>query len=418
MKPHSKNLHRRFYVTSVFSILLVAISLSLLPCAVLAQEPPAGQPGTQLVDIPQVPPQNQKALFTSSSYITPVKEAELRERLKREADYFQRQASIMKTVAKLIEPTVVHIEADVSNRRSLRQGGGGQVEESGSGVIVRYKDGYYVLTNRHVISEAAPHMIRIGLADRRTLHPVRIWSDPETDIGVMEINEPNLNHALIGDSQQMEVGDFVLAVGSPFGLSRSITFGIVSAKNRRKLDLGNPQDKKGFTSQNFIQTDAAVNPGNSGGPLVNLYGEVIGINTAIASSSGGSEGIAFAIPINAVINVAHQLIDTGKVSRAYLGVTLDRHFGAAAAAEVGLPIPVGTRIDGITPETPAAAAGLQTNDVILEFNGVPIEDDDHLVTLVSLCPIGEEATMLVYRNYEKVEVKTKLMERPTNLPAE
>lgn len=416
LKLHKKPFPLPVGTCGVVAIVLVAITLNLglLPNMVLAQQPEVNRQYKTRPTAPIRLTSKSRKIYTGGNYLTPEEEAKLREHLHRESEFFERQATVMKTVVRLIEPTVVHIEADVTKRHSLRQGGGGQIEESGSGVIIRYKDRYFVLTNRHVIRDAPLHLIRIGLADRRLIHPLRVWSDPETDTAVMEIDVPQLNHARLGNSRRMEVGDFVLAVGSPFGLSRSITFGIISAKNRRKLDLGN----KILVAQDFIQTDAAVNPGNSGGPLVNLRGEVIGINTAIASSSGGSEGIAFAIPINAVINIAHQLIDTGKVSRAYLGVTLDRHFGPAAAAEVGLRIPVGTRVNGITPDTPAATAGLRINDVILKFNGVSIEDDDHLVTLVSLSPIGEEATMLIFRNYEEVIIKTKLMERPTNLPTE
>ncbi|MGD9126524.1 MAG: trypsin-like peptidase domain-containing protein [Planctomycetia bacterium] len=408
-----KPFYVRFYTHTLSAFILIALMLGLMLDTATAQQTPPGLPKDHFPQIHQ-PTKKPSFFLTGRSYLNPDEEKRLRERLIHEAEYFERQAAVMKTVARLIEPTVVHIEADVTNRRSLRQGGGGQIEESGSGVIIRYKNRYFVITNRHVVRDAPLHLIRIGLADRRSIHPTRIWSDRETDTAVMEIKARHLNHARLGDSRRMEVGDFVLAVGSPFGLSRSITFGIISAKNRRKLDLGN----KDFTSQNFIQTDAAINPGNSGGPLVNLRGEVIGINTAIASSSGGSEGIAFAMPINVVFNIARQLIDTGKVSRAYLGVTLDRHFGPAAAAEVGLQVPIGTRVNGITPGTPADKAGLRINDVILKFNGVPIEDDDHLVTLVSLSPVNEEATLLIFRNYEEMQIKTKLTERPANLPTE
>src|SRR5262249_36577839 len=149
--------------------------------------------------------------------------------------------------------------------------------------------------------------------------------------------------ARLGDSNQLEIGDYVVAVGSPFGLSQSVTSGIVSAKGRRDLDLGD----EGGRFQDFLQTDAAINPGNSGGPLINLKGEVIGINTAIASNSGGSEGIGFTIPVNMAMVIVRQLIDHGSVTRAFLGVNLDSKFNASIAARLGMPQPRGARITGI-----------------------------------------------------------------------
>ena len=163
--------------------------------------------------------------------------------------------------------------------------------------------------------------------------------------------------------------------------------------------------------QDFLQTDAAINPGNSGGPLVNLRGEVIGINTAIASNSGGNEGIGFAIPIDMFMYVAGQLIDTGKVSRAFLGVNLDSRFGPAMAAEVGLPRPAGARVNAITPKSPAEAAKLQVGDVILQFNGVAVEDDGHLVNLVSLTPVGRKVTIVIFRNRAAMTLQVEVADR-------
>ena len=175
----------------------------------------------------------------------------------------------------------------------------------------------YVLTNRHVIKHATLDNIHIRLASGQEVFPIRVWADLETDVAVMAVDSPNVVPARLGDSGNVEIGDFVLAVGSPFGLSHSVTYGIISAKGRRDLQLG----VEGVRYQDFFQTDAAINPGNSGGPLLNLRGEVIGINTAIASSSGGNEGIGFTIPINIAMFVAKQLIDQGSVVRAMLGVT-------------------------------------------------------------------------------------------------
>ncbi|MBN2022162.1 MAG: trypsin-like peptidase domain-containing protein [Pirellulales bacterium] len=350
----------------------------------------------------------QSALLTSQvqGALSPEGRDDLYRQLESQTEFLQKQAAVIKTVAKLVGPAVVHIEADVATRRSLQHGQAGRVEEAGSGVIIRRAGKDYVLTNRHVIRGATPDRVRIHLADRRLIRPLRIWEDPPTDVAVMAVDAPHLVDARLGQSDTLEIGDFVLAVGSPFGLSHSVTFGIVSAKNRRDLQLGGTSLK----FQNFIQTDAAINPGNSGGPLINLRGEVIGINTAIASSSGGNEGIGFAIPISMFMNVAGQLIDKGKVARAYLGVTIDSRFGPAMAAEVGLPRPMGARITSIADDSPARAAGLRINDVILQLDDAPIEDDAHLVNLVSVTPIGKDVTMVVYRDGKELQLKARLAE--------
>ena len=206
----------------------------------------------------------------------------------------------------------------------------------------------------------------------------------------MAVSAPDLVAAPLGDSDRLETGDFVLALGSPFGLSHSVTFGIISARGRWDLHL--PKGTIHF--QDFLQTDAAINPGNSGGPLVNLHGELIGINNSIASDSGVNEGIGFAIPINLFMTVGRQLIATGRVARAFLGVNLNSKFGPAMAAELGLPRPIGAQVTGVTPNSPAEAAKLQPGDVILEFNGTPVEDDAHLVNLVSLTEVGKTVPVL------------------------
>jgi serine protease Do len=346
-----------------------------------------------------------KAGELAFSVQSPERQAKLYEKLKAEADYFERQAAVLKTVAQLLGPTVVHIEADVNDRSAFHNGArSGPVEEAGSGVIISLGGQYYVLTNRHIFCDAPPEMIRVQLADRRWIRPQKIWTDPGTDVAVFSIEAAGLVAARTGDSDKVQVGDFALAIGSPFGLSRSVTFGIVSAKNRRDLELGNADVKY----QNFLQTDAAINPGNSGGPLVNLHGEVIGINTAIASSSGGNEGIGFAIPINMALNVVHQLIDQGRVQRAFLGVTIDSKFGPAVAAELGLSRAVGARVTAITEGSPAEMAGLKINDVILRFRNIPIEDDAHLVNLIGLSGIHDKVTITVFRDREVQEVEADL----------
>jgi serine protease Do len=377
------------------NVLRVAFLLGFALAAALL---PAGQAAFAQVAIPTA----VQRLAADS----PQARADLYRQLHAQAEFLEKQSAVLKTVAKLVGPTVVHIEADVP-RATLQYGQIRQVEEAGSGVIVEIDNNQYVLTDRHVINGAAAASIRIRLQDGRVLHPLRIWDDAETDAAVMSVAAAGLVASPVGDSDQMEIGDFVLAVGSPFGLSHSVTFGIISAKGRRDLELGN----SGVKFQDFLQTDAAINPGNSGGPLVNLKGEIVGINTAIASIHGGFEGVGFAIPINMFMVVTRQLIHNGKVTRAFLGVTLDTTFGAAMAAEVGLPRPMGARVTDITPNSPAITAGLQRGDVILQFNGKLVEDDNHLVNLVNLTEIGKEVSLLVWRERRAILVKAAVADR-------
>lgn len=360
-------------------------------------------------EVPAVRAQSAiEAALERQGPVSPQGREELYRQLLGQAEFLERQSAVVKTVAKLVGPTVVHIKAEVPYRAiQPRLGSQRPVEEDGSGVVIEHRGRHYVLTNRHVVSAATPEGIRISLADGRVIHPVKVWEDPETDVAVMAVSAPQLLPARLGDSSKMEIGDFVLAVGSPFGLSHSVTFGIISAKGRRDLKLPH----SGVRLQDFLQTDAAINPGNSGGPLINLRGEVIGINTAIASNSGGSEGIGFAIPINMFMIVAGQLIERGTVSRAFLGVTLDSSFGAAMAAELGLPRPIGARVTDVTPNSPAAEARLQKDDVILQYEDTPVEDDAHLVNLVNLTEVGKEVTLVILRDRIQRKVRTTVGDR-------
>jgi serine protease Do len=310
--------------------------------------------------------------------------------LARDVDALERELGLIKRVVKLVTPAVVHIEAALLPRyRGLLN-----IEEAGSGVIVQFGTDNFVLTNRHVIRHSSQELIRILVPDGRTLQPTRIWTDQETDVAVMAIDETNLPTARLGDSDALEIGEYVLAIGSPFGLSQSVTRGIVSAKGRHNLDLGDG----GLRWQNFLQTDAAINPGNSGGPLVNLRGEVVGLNTAIASSSGGNEGIGFSIPVNIVGRIARQLVESNQVARGYLGVKLDHSFDERRARELGLRQLSGTRISSVYANTPAQLADIRADDVILEFNGVRVESDSHLLSLVKLAEVGKSVPLIVYRS--------------------
>lgn len=337
--------------------------------------------------------------------LTEVEREELYDQVARDADYLERQAAQLRRLTQLLKPTVVHIDA----RKPLLRPKNGKAseEEAGSGVITEVAGRTVVITNRHVVHRSDLDAITIRLADGRELRPTRLWSDAGTDIGVMEIQGDDLEKARLGRRDSVQIGDTVIAIGSPFGLSHSVTLGIVSAKGRRDLDLG----EGGVKYQDFIQTDAAINPGNSGGPLVNLRGEVIGLNTAIASNSGGSEGIGFAIPISMVMFVTDQLVRTGTVSRAYLGVTLDSVFTQESAHRLGLVRPVGARVSAVTKGSPADVAGIKPDDVIVAFDGASIEDDDHLVSLVSITSTDRTVTLGVFRNREVIDLSMPVASR-------
>lgn len=355
-----------------------------------------------LVAVALVRPVRAQEEFENDAQMQAVR-AKMYEMLSKEVSALARQSNALKMVVRLVRPTVVHIEADKIEATVLQYGRKQYIEEAGSGYIVKLKDRYYVVTNRHVIKEAAVKNISICLADGRKIHPTRVWSDTYTDVAVMAIDAPRLVPAKLGNSDELELGDFVLAVGSPFGLSHSITFGIISATGRHDLALS--EDVK---FQDFIQTDAAINPGNSGGPLINLRGEVIGMNTAIASKSGANEGIGFSIPINMVTFVAKQLVERNSVTRAFLGVQLDHKFDSAMAMSAGLKRLRGTRILAITPDSPAATAKLQVGDVVLEFGGTGVKDDNHLVNLVGFSDPGREVPLVILRDQKQYRVDVKL----------
>jgi len=341
------------------------------------------------------------------SFLSPERRRELREQLSQQTAGLVNQAAILKAVFELLAPSVVHIESTSGPGRAMLLGPANEVEETGSGVILDLKGRFYVLTNRHVVANATPEQVKIKLIHGRVLRPTHIWSDIESDVAVLALKETDLLAAELGNSDTVDVGDFVVALGSPFGLSYSVTLGIISAKGRRGLDLG----RAGLRIQDFLQTDAAINPGNSGGPLINLQGQVIGLNTAIASKSGGNEGVGFAIPINLCRFVTEQLIEQGRVRWGYLGVTLDSQFDAAKAEQRKLPRLTGALVSAVMAGSPAALAGIQPDDVILRIGGQWIEDDSHLVNVVSQSPIVQPLSVLLWRNGRQMETSVRLVER-------
>jgi serine protease Do len=329
----------------------------------------------------------------------------LYEQAARDAGHLEQQGRQLRRLAQLVKPTVVHIDA---RKPLLRPRSGKTTEaETGSGVICEIAGRTVVLTNRHVVVRSELDDIAITLSDGRELRPRRVWSDAGTDLAVMELEADDLETARLATADDIDIGDTVIAIGSPFGLSHSLTLGIVSAKGRRDLELGDGAVK----FQDFIQTDAAINPGNSGGPLVNLRGEVVGLNTAIASSSGGSEGVGFAIPITMVSFVARQLVEHGSVSRAYLGVALDKDFTQDEAFRLGMVRPVGARVEAATRGAPAEQAGIRPDDVVLEFDGRAVEDDDHLMSLVSTTPVNSEIEIVIFRDRARLPLRLTVASR-------
>lgn len=304
-------------------------------------------------------------------------------------------------------PCAVHIQA------VRRESDGGKVEETGSGVFARSRTrkGLFVITNNHVVRGAEPSTIELTTHDGLQLRTTRIFRDPETDIAVLQVNDVAAVTADWGNSDDVRIGNYVLAIGSPFGLSQSVTMGIVSAKGRRDLSL---TDDRSVTNQDFIQTDAAINPGNSGGPLLDMEGRVVGINTAIASNSGGSEGIGFSIPSNLVTHVFEQLVSHGRVRRAYLGVELDNTFDMQTAIRLGLDRVRGAHVrrvyNGRVP-TPAALAGIRQDDVILSFNGITVSDENHLINLVGTADIGQAVEIEIFRMGNRRQLELKLTDR-------
>jgi S1-C subfamily serine protease len=304
-------------------------------------------------------------------------------------------------IARRLGPAVVSVDAVKSEAARGRETK--TVEDAGSGVIVPADGGrgYLVLTNNHVVAGARPEQISVTLADRRLLRPSAVLADPESDVAALRVDSAApLPTAPLGDSDRARVGQWVVAVGSPFGLSQTLTHGILSARERGQVSLGST-----IRIKDFLQTDAAINPGSSGGPLVNLDGEVIGINTAIASQSGSDSGVAFAIPINLVRRVVRQLQERGSVSRGYLGVQLSAGFEPADALALGLDRARGAKIDAVQAGTPAAQAGLRVNDVVLQVDGLAVRNDNHLINLISMLPAGQRVRMQVWRDRRVQEVE-------------
>jgi serine protease Do len=275
----------------------------------------------------------------------------------------------------------------------------------GSGVIVS-KDGY-VLTNNHVIDGADD--ITVWLPDKRKLKADLIGTDPRTDVAVIKVQADNLPVLPFGDSDKLRVGEWVLAIGNPFGLEHTVTAGIVSAKSRGDvLEAGGT-----YYYEDFIQTDAAINPGNSGGALVDLDGTLMGINTAIFSRTGGYNGIGFAIPANMARDIMTRLIKDGKITRGYLGVYI-QSLDEEIAASMGLSTARGAIVSSISEDGPAARSDLRVGDVVVSLNGKEVADSDNLRNRIADLSPGTEVALEVIRDGKRKTVEVRLGELPDN----
>ncbi|MDP1664923.1 MAG: DegQ family serine endoprotease [Methylobacter sp.] len=283
-------------------------------------------------------------------------------------------------------------------KRFLNEQGGGYVPRDttslGSGFIIS-SDGY-ILTNSHVVKDADEIVVK--LSDRRELLAKAIGYDARTDVALLKVDAKDLPAVTIGEPNKLQVGEWVLAIGSPFGFEQSVTAGIVSAKGR-SLPGGNYVP--------FIQTDVAINPGNSGGPLFNMEGKVVGINSQIYSRTGGFMGLSFAIPMDVVMNVVDQIKATGKAAHGWLGVQI-QDVTRELAESFGMKKPQGALVSKVLPDSPAEKAGLQIGDIITEFNGQSIEASGDLPPMVGITPINNKATLKIIRQGETKTIDFKV----------
>lgn len=316
-------------------------------------------------------------------------------------------------IVKAVSPAVVNISSTKIVKRqspfddffdffhpSPDKGKKWKEQSLGSGVIVS-QDGY-IVTNNHVIEQSDE--IKVTLFDKRVFKAKVIGVDPKSDIAIIKIDSKDLPTITWGDSNNLQVGEFVLAIGNPFGLSHTVTMGIISAVGRANVGISDYED--------FIQTDAAINPGNSGGPLVNIKGELIGINTAIFSRTGGFQGIGFSVPSNMVRFIMNQLINEGKVTRGWLGVTI-QDLTPEIAQKFGIKMYEGVLVSDITKGSPAQKAGITRGDIIIEFDGKRVMDVASLKNMVAQSRIGSSVNIKILRQNKELILKAIIKELPS-----
>ena len=274
-----------------------------------------------------------------------------------------------------------------------------KTQSLGSGVIVDSNKGY-IITNNHVIDKA--DIIKVTLSTGESYKAKLIGTDPDSDVAIIQIDAKNLTAVPLANSEQLQVGDFAVAIGNPFGLGQTVTSGIISAMERSGLGI------EGY--ENFIQTDASINPGNSGGALVNLRGELIGINTAILSKSGGSQGIGFAIPTNMASDIMQQLIKYGEVKRGRLGAQA-QDLTPKLAEAFNIPFRRGAVVSFVEKDSPADRAGLKSGDIVTEINGKAVRNADTLRNSMGLLRIGQSVGMKVLRDNKELSLNAKVAEQ-------
>jgi serine protease Do len=280
-----------------------------------------------------------------------------------------------------------------------------KTQSLGSGVIVRIDDGIgYILTNNHVVADMDE--LKVKLSDKREFDGEVVGTDEQTDLAVIKIEGKNLKAAKMGDSENLRQGQWAIAIGNPFGLTHTVSVGVVSAIGRSGVGIAN--------YENFIQTDAAINPGNSGGPLVNIDGEIIGINTAIFTRSGGYQGIGFAIPVNMAKAVLRDLIDKGKVTRGWLGVAI-QDMDVSLAEQFGVEVTEGVLISDVQDGSPAKEAGFERGDIVIEYGNKKISDVNRLRNIVAQTKVGKKVKVKVLRKEKEKVLTVEIGEQPSDL---
>ena len=359
------------------------------------------------------------ALYTINDDLAPLSEVRYTEVKKSESPFFEDEELadidprfVFKTIASTVTPSVVYIETiiPVSEDEGRSSNFWNRViprraRTVGSGVLIT-KDGY-ILTNNHVIEDAVDKGIKVVLNDKREFPAKIVGLDPSTDLAVIKIDGNDHSAITVGNSESVDVGEWVLAIGNPFRLRSTVTAGIVSALSR---DVQIIDDN--FRIESFIQTDAAINKGNSGGALVNTSGQLVGINTAIASQSGSYQGYGFAVPVNLAMKVATDLIEFGEVRRALLGVSI-ASVDYNRAVDIGLDEVKGVGIIGITEDGAADVAGLELGDVILKVNGVEVNESNQLQEKIAIVRPGEKVQLTIWREGEEFiqSVELKMLEQ-------